>query len=417
MAPVQPTVKTRIPSLDLARGVAILGILLANIAAFSLPEMAEQMGERQEVSLQDTWVIAFTNVFVSGKFRSMLAILFGAGLWLQFQKRSKLPDNWPGGYLKRTIFLGLIGLIHGYLIWFGDILASYAITALIVTFLVGLNPSVQKNLVIAGYAISAFFGLLAAVLMLAIGGGNSAVMFDALSASQELSAYAHGSYLDQFTHRAWAYTISLSGFPLLLPHLISLFLLGILLARSGALAAPSRNPRVRRLCLSLGFCLGLPLNLLALLQIPMGENPAYQYGAEFLGGPLLAPGYLMLLAMWSESGFLPRLKRILANVGRVALSAYLLQSILATFLFYSWGLGWYGQLDHAGLLVVVLLIWGVAIIGANLWVKWFELGPVEWLWRSLTEGIRLPIRKERFREESQSDALPLPDEPRPGFQL
>jgi uncharacterized protein len=344
------------------------------------------------------WIETLSNIFVTGKFRSMLAILFGIGLYLQYKKRSAIPGNWPGGYLKRTFYLALIGLVHGYLIWWGDILLTYSIAALVSCLFAGLSDRILKVGALCAGALAVAMGALMVAMTFVIEATGETmalpgVLGELLSREHELSVFQSGSVLDQLATRAAYFTLVAMGEMTFLLWLLPLFTAGILLGRSGAFSRAGANPRVLRLCVGVGFLVGLPLSLLALLGILQGVTMPYAMAAELISGPILAFGYVGAIALWVHSGRIQALQRAIANVGRAALSNYLLQSLLCTFIFYSWGLGWFGRLDRAQMLGVVAIVWIVNLALSYLWLRSFAMGPVEWVWRRLTESRRLGIRR------------------------
>jgi uncharacterized protein len=385
---VLPTLKGRDQVLDAMRGLAVLGILIANIASFATPDFGGMSPGNVKLTGLDLRLDALTTVFVTGKMRSMLAILFGIGVWLQYQKRSQIPGNWPGGYLKRSLWLALIGLCHGFFVWFGDILFFYAGMAIVTALFAPVEARVLKGTVTVAAILGFLGGLLLLGLLLSMPsrtGSHDEWPFTSLDMA---AAFRQGTYLDQLKVRALLYLIVLAFYTVLGIATLPLFLLGLLFGRSGVLVHPSRHRRTRNAALGIGFGLGLPLNLLGMMKMN-GRNEIDIF-VEFVGGPILAVGYLMLGAVLVERGGARRITGALAKVGRVALTTYLSQSVLASIVFYSWGFGQFGRLSLAGQLGVVAGIWAVNLLFAHLWLRRFAMGPVEWLLRSLTEGKRLP---------------------------
>jgi uncharacterized protein len=404
---IHPTVFGRLNTLDVVRGMAILGILLANIVAFSRPALAEMIGVMEDPQdLVDRWAEALRLAFVSAKFRSSLAVLFGVGMYLQFQRRSAIDGNWPGGYLKRTAFLFLFGLLHFLLLWWGDILMVYAIVASIACLLVGVGDSALKWIAAGAAAVSVAFAGLFALLAALIPGDFG--MGDAWSAEREYAVFAEGSYLEQLLYRLEFLPLALSSIFGIAPALFALFAIGILFGRSGVLAAPSQHPAIRNRVLAISLGIGLPLNMLALLAVPWGGYFTFMTVWELAVGPLLAPAYVMLTAMAAEARLFPRLSSIVSKVGRMALSCYILQTVLCVAIFYSWGLGLYGRLDAIQMLGVVVVVWLANGAFAHLWLSRFSIGPLEWALRSLTEGRRLPWRYERPVQNSTPPSPPAP---------
>jgi len=396
---IRPTLDHRIPALDVLRGIAVSGILLANLAAFGLPLASVIDGTGLPTpTLREQYAMVLTQMLVTGKFRSVLAILFGVGLWLQYVKRSKTPGNWPGGYLKRTAWLGALGLVHVTALWYGDILLTYAIVAAIASVWVWWTDRQLRGLVGIGFGVMAIAG----IVLLGISYNASGV--DRVTAglptpATEIAVYGQHSYLDQVWFRIESLPTTLSSSLALVPLVLPLFALGILLARADyfSLAAP---PQVRRNVLFVGLGLGIPLNGLALIGPTTFQGYDFRLAFEIFFGPVLALGYVGLGVMLAERARGP-IVRVLAVVGRLALTTYLLQSVLATAVFYSWGLGWFGRLDRATLLFVAPPIWLATALFALGWSRQFALGPVEWLWRSLAEGTRLPLRSRPLSADQQ----------------
>ncbi len=391
--------ESRVYALDVLRGFAILGILLANIVSFAAPTMTSQFEPViPSRSVAENLFDSVSMAFVNGKFRSILAILFGVGLWMQYERR-KLTGEWPKGYLKRLGWLLLIGLLHGYLIWYGDILSVYAVVAALTIIFV---KSEDKTLwwligVLAANALLTAAVLIPVLIMFSGSGGAKEFELGAVwpmfSMAGETAAFQTGSWLQQLGYRAVYYSFMLLNGLVFGLVLLPLFLFGILLARHKVLAAPSQHPGYLKWSLIIGFGLGLPLSLTAFIPMAPKVIETVQIGFEVFVGPVLALGYLMALALVVEKGFAAKFTKVLATVGRVALSAYLLQSLACTFVFYSWGLGLFGKLHPGGWLAVVGAVWALDILFAYLWLARFKMGPVEWLWRSLSEGKRLPNRR------------------------
>ncbi|MEZ0326805.1 MAG: DUF418 domain-containing protein [Fimbriimonas sp.] len=403
--------ENRIFMLDVLRGFAILGILLANITSFATPVITSQFAlSLPDRSSAEALFDILTLIFVNGKFRSILAILFGVGLWMQYEKRSA-AGTWPKSYLKRMAWLLLIGLIHGYLIWWGDILSTYAVVAVLALVVV---KSSDKTLWWLIAALEANALLTAAVLVPGLiyvsrnadpGEWTVGAVWPMFSTAGETIVYQSGTWIEQLTHRAVYFSLNLTYGLVFGLVLMPLFLFGILLARKGVLSAPSEHPEYVKGCFLAAFGLGLPLSMLSLLPLSVKDMEILQLGFEIFIGPLLALGYLMAIALLVERGRAGWIAQVLAKVGRVALSAYLLQSVACTFVFYTWGLGLFGKLQPIGWLLVVLVVWSLDVAFALLWLRWFRMGPTEWLWRSLAASKRLPMRRSTYNEPERGESL------------
>lgn len=398
-------VKDRIFGLDVVRGASILGILMANIASFSHPIFAERVGAQlggageYDASLYSALITAL----VAGKFRGMLAILFGIGLMLQFQRREQAGEEWPGTYLRRTLLLAGLGLIHGLFIWHGDILLTYAITGFIMMW---FAKSCDKTLGwIIGIGLACGFGLgLLTVLGEVLGnlGGSSSSpslssppglqMFNMwLSPEGEIRVYTQGTYLQQTLHRFGVLLISGMSNIVILPYFGALFAAGMLIARRRPWEQRESFDRLLKKGMLFGFGIGLPLNLLSIVPTLAGQGLAASTFVEVFCSAFLSVGYLSLLS-WLAL-VIPKAMKPFAAVGRTALSCYLLTSLAATTVYYSWGFGLFGKTSHAQNWQIIAGIWALLVVLALLWTRFFEYGPVEWLWRSASSKEKLTFRR------------------------
>jgi uncharacterized protein len=393
-----PTTTGRIAALDVMRGVAILGILLANIVAYGTSDSMNLFDFETPPGGSEAWVSAFYAAFISGKFRSMLAILFGVGMYLQWRKMRLVEGAWPKKYFRRMGFLLLFGLVHAIFIFFGDILFLYSLVAMLACLFADLAREIIRKICIVLLGIWLAVGLCIAPaaigfsFWIASKGSVDGMDFEMLGGITE--AYATGTYLQVIQANLAMFAIMLASFVPFLPFMAGLFLLGFLLASNGVLAEPSKHKSTLRKMLIVGFAIGLPLNAVGFLLVNTPAVFAYQVAVDFSFSILLGIGYLAVIAIWVERGWFKALQNVLAKVGRVAFTCYIMQSVLAMFIFQGWALGLYDQLDQVGLFAVVLFIWTINILFAVLWLKHFSMGPIEWAWRCLSLGKRLPIRNQ-----------------------
>lgn len=383
--------RDRLEHLDLLRGVAILGILLVNIQSFALP-LAEfvQPGVLLEFTGIDHWVQALVKIFTEWKFLALLSLMFGAGIWL-FSERLE-ERGAPAGKLhyRRCRWLLLFGLLHAYLFWDGDILFTYAICAMLVWPLRHKSLRTQLVLAIAGLLIcSLLYWLALHSLYSSVDSKSLAEVMPELSpeVARQHIEQMRGSWWQQMPLRAeWAFTSQLEvlffGW-----RILALMLLGMVLMRTGWFnpVAPIRT--IWPLAL---FLLGLALAAFGYFQTQSTDSLATRLSVDFhypyWSSILLALAYARGFVLWRRSDRGWGLQQRLAAVGRTALSCYLLQTLIATSLFYGHGLGLHAQLDRTQLLLIVLAIWVLLLWLAPLWLRHFNYGPVEWLWRGLTYG-------------------------------
>lgn len=408
MTPVQPG--ERLLSLDVLRGVALLGILFVNIQLFAYPLMAGMMpGNFAELATTDQAAYAFTRTFFEMKFISLFSLLFGAGLAIQAHRASERNAPFIGLYARRLLILLAFGLVHALAFWYGDILCFYACFGFILLGFHKARPRTMATVAVTLLAISVLMSLacsgaqhLSAVYQPPpppMPEGVPPLGLEAMGDAQfnpqspiwihaEATAYQEGPLFDQLMFRVitWGYSIiSMIQYGW---RILGMFLLGAGLCRMGFFR-PDARPLQRRLAL-IGLGLGLPLEVASTaLFIPVltesmpgwliiVTQPMHDAGAS-----LLCIGLASAVCLLVHSRAVPLLKPF-APVGRVALSVYIGETVLATTLMYSWGFGYFGSFSRLELLGVVLGIYVALAILATLWLLVFRIGPLEWLWRSLT---------------------------------
>ncbi|WP_145476882.1 DUF418 domain-containing protein YeiB [Yersinia similis] len=387
--------RQRIATLDIARGLAILGILLLNISAFGLPKAAYLNPAYLGLpSLSDTWTWAILDIVAQVKFLSIFAMLFGAGLELLL-KRGK---SWVRA---RLSLLLLLGLIHGIFFWDGDILLAYSLIGLVCWRIIQDGKD-AASLLRTG-AVLYLIGVAVLLLLGYITRGEPGRFWLPGPADLQYEQF----WKLQGGGEAWRNRLGLLSSNLIAIgaqygwELAGSMVFGAGLMRCGWLRGEFSLRHYRRLALFL-ISLSLVIQIPGVaLQVYVGWD--YRWAGFLLqvprelGAPLQAMGYLALLY-----GFWPTLSRWaishwLAQVGRMALSNYLLQTLICTLIFYHFGL--YQQLDRLQLLAVVPLVWVCNVIFSLLWLRYFTQGPVEWLWRRLTAyacGHELQIRNTKL---------------------
>ncbi|WP_313825246.1 DUF418 domain-containing protein YeiB [Leclercia sp.] len=367
-------------TLDFVRGVAILGILLLNISGFGLPKAAYlNPAWYGDITLSDAWTWAVLDLFAQVKFLTLFALLFGAGLQLLL-KRGK---RWIQA---RLSLLVLLGFIHGLLFWDGDILLAYGLVGLICWRIIRDAHDI-KNLFNTGVVL--FLIGVAILLLLGVISGSStnrSWVPDAANLQYE-QYWKLGGGMEAISNRADMIGNSLLALGAQYGwQLAGMMLIGAALMRTGWLKGEFSLRHYRRTGTWLVLA-GLAINLPAVIA-QWYLHWDYRWCAFLLQAPreLSAPlqtiGYAALIY-----GFWPQLCRYrlviaVACVGRMALSNYLLQTLICTTLFYRLGL--FMQFDRLQLMGFVLPIWLVNILFSVFWLRYFRQGPLEWLWRQLT---------------------------------
>ena len=358
----------RLPLLDVLRGVAILGTLMTNVWIFTGP--GAEWGAL-ESGMATGPVESTFGVLANGKFLSLLTILFGVGLAIQYDSAKRRGQPWPGRYRWRALFLFAEGTVHFVLVFAWDVLMGYAVTALLVARLLTRSERAQRRVMwwAAGIHL-AVMGLLTVALAATGDGTDDGVPEDVVD------LYAHGSYPAQIAFRL-ENALALRMEPVLTFFLlVFLFLLGVRLFRAGAFGADETGRRLRSRLLAWGIGLGLPLNAAAALA-----GPDLFLLARYGTAPLLALGYIGLVGAVVDRVRRPGpLMTGLTSVGRTALSGYVLQNALCVLISYGIGLGLAERLDGTGPWWVVALwatVCAVLMAGSTLWLRRFSTGPLE----------------------------------------
>ena len=403
--PTQRQHADRIDSLDVLRGFAILGILVMNIQAFSMVTQA-YINPTLGGSLAgvDFWLWAVSHVAFDSKFLALFAALFGAGM-VVMAERAEAEGNSPWRQHRRRMgILALIGLSHAYGIWYGDILFIYAVIGMVAFAF--RKASVRRLLVFAAlfYALPVIVGLGMTGLFFSMPGADYEATVAAywqpsaevIAAQQE--AYRSG-WLGQMTQRVPdAATMHLLALPLEEGwRVLGLMLAGMAALKSGLLTGAWSVRRYARTGL-LGAAVGLPIVIAGVIfnQTTGWEMKTSLYlGALFnhVGAPLITLAWVCVALIVLKRGLWAPLLGRLRAVGQTALSCYLLTSVLSVSVFYGHGLGLFGQADRVDQLVTVVAIWAVLLIVAPAWLRRFQMGPVEWLWRWGVKGERPALRR------------------------
>ncbi|MGB0524806.1 MAG: DUF418 domain-containing protein [Flammeovirgaceae bacterium] len=404
-AAVLPTQeKERIQALDILRGFAVLGILFMNIQSFSMVSQAylnpTAFGDFTDIN---RWVWQFSHLFADQKFMTIFSMLFGASMVMISQKAEQKTGKSMGVHYRRNFWLLVIGLIHAYVFWYGDILAPYAFCSFFIYFFRKLSIKSLWGIGLFIFSIGSVTYLLMGLVIPMIPEAEAAKIAVAWSPSEqqvnaEVAAYV-GSFSEQFARRMKsALTMHTTVFLMLYLWRISgLMLIGMALYKSGFLLAKS-SLKTYRLTLLIAGLVGLALVAYGMNR-NFEEGWTFEYsmflGTQFnyWGSLLMALAYISLMMLVSKTGILSQLSKRLAAVGRMALSNYLLQTFIATFIFYGFGLGLFGSLERIEQLLIVFAIYMIQLYISPIWLKYFQFGPFEWLWRSATYWKWQPLKR------------------------
>jgi uncharacterized protein len=394
----------RITAIDALRGFAVLGILVMNIQWMSMIEMAATNPTVYfEFEGANRWIWVLSHVLVDQKFMTIFSLLFGAGLILMTSRVEQ--HGWPSKkhHYRRMVVLLVIGLLHAYFMWYGDILVAYALCGMLAF---PMRHKSARTLLLVGaisVAIPSVLMLLFAWSMPYWPAEEASRIVAEWSPSpdriaEDAAAYRSG-YVDVFRYRApTALEFQTLGFAFWgLWRAGGLILMGMGLLKLRVLSG-ERSTRFYTTLAGVGFVVGVPIVIYGLYRnIAADWAPEYSF---FLGSQynywaslVVATGWVGLMMVLCKTRRLAFVSARLAAVGRMALTNYLMQSAICTTIFYGYGFGWYGQVERTGQIAIVLGVWALQLIASPLWLRHFRFGPVEWAWRSLTYGRLQPLRQ------------------------
>ena len=417
----------RLIALDTLRGVAVMGILVMNVYAFAMPVAAYAnpliMGGTDALNM-GTWY--FTHLFFDQKFLSIFAMLYGAGLVMMMNRAEQHGIAFAPVFYRRSLWLIAIGLVHGYFIWFGDILFHYALTGMIVFLLRRAAPRTLITIACVMLPVSLLISFGSSFYLEDLQAEAAAIeaqqaageapdagqqekldewlevrpLFapDEQDIARDVTAY-QGSYDDVFAHRAPFVAFMQLNLTLVfgLWRVGGLMLIGMALMKLGVLSGERGVGFYRNLAV-LGYGAGLPLAILSAISLEAhGFDPLYvaRFGGipNYVGSILVALGHIGVVLLIVKSGAWRALAERFAAVGRMALSNYLGQSLVMTTVFYGYGLGLYAGVPRVWQQAFVIVVIGLQLLVSPWWLSRFRFGPAEWLWRSLTYGQRQPMRR------------------------
>ena len=395
----------RIQAIDVLRGVAVLGILVLNIRTFALPGLSYFNPTIAGVeSSFDEWAFWLVQLVGDQKFMSIFSMLFGAGLVLMADRLLAKGRSPRGVHYQRMAWLLVIGLLHAYLVWYGDILVGYALCGMLVYPLRRLAALWQAVLGIGLLLLgAAIWGGMGWSMQFMPADELALLKAQMVAPTPEMlldeSAIKLGSWLEQLPYRA-SESVTMQTFIFLtwtLWRASGLMLLGMAMYRWGVFSA-TRSTGFYCLLIIVGGVSGLALTTCS-LELNEAANWAtldtmfINAVPGYLGSVLTAFAWVGLIMALCRSGT-SLLSRLLAATGRMALTNYIAQSLLCSVVFYGWGLGMYGLLGYAEQWIVIVAIWALELAWSIWWLRHFNYGPLEWAWRSAVRLAPQPMMKE-----------------------
>ncbi len=396
-----PELPSRITALDALRGVGVLGILPVHMQSFAMV-VAARVNPTVSGDLHgpNGWIWLATAVLADGKFISIFAMLFGAGLLLLSGRGGDGPTAVERLHRRRMALLLGVGLLHAYLLWYGDMLVTFALCGAVVFGLRALPP---RGLLTRG-ALA-----LACASLIALGVGCSLPWWSPDTKARFVGVWApsremvereivayRGGWRGQMAYRApEAFQIETSQLVLRgFWQTSGLMLVGMGLFKLGILSG-TRSARFYAAMTGLGFGVGLPIAWYGAararaLDWDLADFMRVGTQLAYWSDLAVGLGWIGLVMLLCRAGWRAR---AVAAIGRTALSNYLLQTVVCTTIFYGHGLGLFARVERVGQLLIVLGIWIAQLAWSAWWTRRFAVGPLEWLWRRAAQGRAQPARE------------------------
>jgi uncharacterized protein len=405
LAPIDP--KQRIEILDILRGFALLGIIFNNMQFLSGYAFTPFDTLKEIINLKlNEDVYHFLDIIITAKFYTLFSFLFATGFYIQLFKHTKDSTDFLKTYRRRLFILLVIGVIHS-LIWFGDILLSYAIIGFILILFRNVK---SKNLLrwsifilllpfLIDLGLLPFFQTSATISV-----NNTIpivhVCYPDITPETVINTFQNGSVADifllNFHNLVWKY---LGYFPSgQYFTLFGIFLFGFYLASIGFFTEKSKP--------ILLLIIGLIIGLLATFSARILGGSLYRWPPtlpnilfKFLlltGQIFMCISYITFIYIIIQTSIGKRILKYLIPIGRMALSNYLFQTLIMIVIFYHYGFNLFGKIGLITTTGIAMLILVVQIIFSNIWLRHFKFGPCEWLWRSLTYKKRIEIRYDKI---------------------
>jgi len=385
--------KDRIVLLDSLRGLGVLGILLCNMPDFAVaPPLSESVANWPHGTGPATLgVWAVTQWLFQRKFVTLFAMLFGVSIFLVGGERSDLERS--AILRKRLAWMVVFGLLHGFAIWFGDVLLSYALAGFAVMLARSWAP---RKLIRTGVVIWVVFSLMMTAGMTAAivlqHDATQATLETAKNVAKSKAAEIQyvGTFAQSLIQNAKDRLSYLPGEPFVFVMTSALMMIGLGCFKLGVLTGEA-SKRVYVNLIAVGLTASAVIGGLVVAQLVLGlPRPLGMIftGVQWMTAPLTTLAYVGLMVFAARSkGFWSAIPKALAPVGQMAFTNYLTQSLIMTAIFYGGrGLALHGKVDRPGLAALTVATWIVQILWSRWWMDRFEMGPLEWVWRRLYRG-------------------------------
>jgi len=407
----------RVTMLDTIRGFAIFGILVVNMQYFYQPMFSLMLGFQETGSVWDKYSTLLIKFLFEGKFYVIFSALFGYGIAIFLSKPLTEGMSILPVVRRRLGVLLLVGILHLVFLWTGDILIFYSIFGFVLLLFIKVsNKGLIKwaawlvSIPIVLMTLAWFLGF---IFMQAPEAASvyEARIAEAVSNLRNLvddatQVYSTGTFGEMVSMRLSEYQFLIPGVLFFYPVVLAMFMLGLLGGRLRFMENYSERLPFFRKALWIGLAVGLPFSLIYAYSfikvdpIAMDFYSVLHTAGHALGGIFMGLFYVSALVLLASKNKLKTFSAWMAPVGQMALTNYLLHSIICTTIFYGYGFGLYGQIGAFQGLLIAIAIFMAQIPLSRFWLSRFHYGPFEWVWRTLTYGKVQPFRKISQQELS-----------------
>lgn len=409
---------SRIQTLDMLRGIAILGLPLMNMVAFAMPTAAYfNPNVFDGSSSLNHFIYSLFNIFANQKFLGLFSLLFGAGIILLAERRKALGKGTVLAHYTRMFWLFIFGALHFWFLWAGDILTLYAVIACLVFPMYKSSTKFLFIITFISLSLSVFLSSNSYVTSVALGPAGKAEILQEFAPTEEhLRKLKEQKLSSSYNTNMLEYrSLFLQGFEediavdteensandqLALSNILKVFglmTLGMLLYRTGFLTG-KRSHTEYQLMAQFGLIIGMSFTLAGLFWNYSNNWEAqafFKYGIMLssIGSIAMTIAYVALIVLAKKKDFFGKFASLIENVGRMALTNYLMQSFICIFIFYGFALGLYGSLTRLGLIPIIIVMCALQIYFSKYWLSLFVQGPFEWLLRTLSNFRIQTLRK------------------------
>lgn len=405
----------RVTLLDSIRGFAIFGILVVNMQYFYQPMISLMLGFQEPGSVLDKYSTLLIKFIFEGKFYVIFSALFGYGFAIFLSKPLTEGMSILPVMSRRLGVLLLVGILHLVFLWTGDILIFYSIFGFVLLLFIKVSNkglvkwaiwlvSIPIVLTVLAWLLVLMFmqvpeGATAIEASFAEAAANARTMVD-----NATRVYASGTFREMVAMRLTEYQLLVPGMLIFYPVVLAMFMMGMLAGRLRLMANYAEHLPFFRRCLWIGLGVGLPFSLIyaySFIRVDLHTMDFYSVlltAGHALGGVFMGLFYVSALVLLASKNKLKTFTGWMAPVGQMALTNYLLHSIICTTIFYGYGFGLVGQIGTFQGLLMAIAIFIAQIPFSRFWMSRFHYGPFEWVWRTLTYGKVQPFRKISQKE-------------------